>query len=186
MSSKKINNSQVKKFRSDVAKLKAAGLVSNRVDARSQRETRYMKSQVKKFADVLEGKAKAVKVSKRGEAKEFSDRFLTKGKTVVIPLTSKDEKIRYNKSSHSFSAYRKVNDKRVIRDIYSDNSKVKPRRKNQLFVIPLGNSRQSFDTWGDLVLFMEPYENNPKNPYKEWAKYVEIVTIEGGESDGEE
>lgn len=184
MSSKKLTNAQLKKFRSDVAKLKAKGLVSDKVDARKQAPTKYMKSQVKKFADVLEGKAKVAHVPKRADAKAFAEKFRVKGKSVVIPAKA-DEHIAYSKKNKSFSATRKTKDgKRITREIYSEapsRSRPPTKSKNVLFVIPVGNTRQSFDTWEDLVLFMEPYETNSRNPYRDWEKYVEVVRFEDGD-----
>ena len=184
MSTRKLNALQLKKFRSDVAKLKAKGLVSKRVDARKQKPTRYMISQVNKFSDVLEGKAKVAHTPKRSEAKAFADIFKVKGKAVVIPAKP-DEYIAYSKKNKSFSATRKTKSgKKITRDIYSEapsRSRPPTKAKNVLFTIPIGNTRQSFDTWEDLVLFMEPYETNPQNPYREWEKYVEVVRYEDGE-----
>lgn len=183
MSSKKLTNAQLKKFRSDVAKLKAKGLVSAKVDARKQAPTKYMKSQVKKFTDVLEGKAKVAHVPKRADAKAFAEKFRVKGKSVIIPAKP-DEHIAYSKKNKAFSATRRTKSgKKITREIYSQSpSKSRPpsNAKNVLYVIPLGNNgeqRQSFDSWEDLVLFMEPYETK-KNPYKDWEEHVEIVRYE--------
>jgi len=185
MSTKKLTGAQVKKFRADVAKLKSKGLVSKRVDARSQKPTRYMRDQLKKYSDVLEGKAKVAHVPKRSDAKAFAEKFRVKGKSVVIPAKA-DEHIAYSKKNKAFSATRKTKSgKKITREIYAEApSKSRPpsSAKNVLYVIPLGNSRQSFDTWEDLVLFMEPYEEK-KNPYKDWEQYVEIVRYEDGEDE---
>lgn len=175
MSSRKLTPDQLRKFRSDIASLKSKGLLSKRVDARSQKPTRYMRSQIKKFSDVLSGKAAVVKAP-RSKAKEFSDKYIVKGNKVVVPKR-KGETVSYSKSSNTIVASSKVGEKRVRRRM-SAKAPTKheaPLKGNVLYVIPLGNTRQSFDTWSDLVLFMEPYENNPKNPYKEWMQYVEIV-----------
>jgi hypothetical protein len=53
----------LKDFRHSVAGLKSKGLVSKRVDARSQKPTRYMQAKIKALAPVLEGKAAGFKVS---------------------------------------------------------------------------------------------------------------------------
>lgn len=95
MSSKKLPPSQLRKFRSDVAKLKAKGLVSKSKDARKQEPTRYMLGQVKKYSDVLAGKATVVTVPKSSTAKEYSQLYRTKGKHVVVP-SAKSERVRYN------------------------------------------------------------------------------------------
>lgn len=186
MSTKKLTGAQLKKFRSDVAKLKSKGLVSNKTDARKQAPTRYMQTQVKKFQDVLDGKAKVLHTPKRSDAKAFSEKFRTKGKSVVVPAKA-DERLAYSKKTGAISATRKTaSGKKITREIYSEApSKARPpsRAKNVLYVIPVGNSRQSFDTWEDIVLFMEPYETNSKNPYKDWEQYVEIVRYEDAGDD---
>lgn len=181
MSTKKLTGAQLKKFRSDVAKLKAKGLVSSKIDARKQGATRYMQNQVRKFEDVLTGKAKVIRTPKRADAKAFSEKFKVKGNAVVVPAKA-DEKLAYSKKNKSISATRRTGKgQKITRDIFSEapsKSRAPTRSKNVLFVIPVGNSRQSFDTWEDLVLFMEPYETNTRNPYKDWEKYVEVVRYE--------
>lgn len=52
----------VKSFRHSVALLKKKGLVSKRVDARSQKPTKYMRAKVRKLSDVLSGHAVAIKL----------------------------------------------------------------------------------------------------------------------------
>lgn len=184
MSSKKLTGTQLKNFRRDVAKLKAKGLVSKRIDARAQKPTRYMQGQVKKYGDVLEGKAAVIKLPKRSAAKEFSEKFRTKGRSVVVPIR-KGEKLGYSKATGEISASSKIGGKRVRRRMSSKGATrdSAPISGNVLYTIPIGNSRQSFDTWDDLVLFMEPYEINTRNPYKDWMKYVEITDYDGGDEE---
>lgn len=179
---------QLQKFRSDVARLKSLGLVSKRVDARKQRSTKYMRGQVRKFADVLAGKAKAVHVPKRADAKQFAEKFRTKGKTIVVPVTAPGEKFSYSKKTGEIRGTKTLGGKKIKRRISSKpvGKETAPISGNVLYTIPIGNSRQSFDTWEDLVLFMEPYETNPRNPYKEWMKYVEITDWDGGDFNDEE
>lgn len=182
MSNRKLTSAQARAFRSDIAKLKAKGLVSKRVDARTQKPTRHMREQVKKFSDVLSGKATVVHTPKRAQAKEFAEKFRVKGKSVVVP-TRKGEKLTYSKTYNDISASQKVGGKTVHRYIAPKGATKRKLKGNLIYTIPVGNTRQSFDTWDDLVLFMEPYENNPKNPYKKWQDYVEISTYEDGDSE---
>lgn len=179
MSSRKLSADQLKKFRSDVARLKAKGLTSKRVDARKQKPTKYMRRKVRDFQDVLSGKAKVVSVPKRAIAKEYSEKFRTVGKHVVVPVKP-GENVAYSKKQNEITASRRVDGKRIKRRLSPKGAtRVEaPISGNVIYTIPLGGTRQSFDTWEDLVLFMEPYEANPKNPYKEWYKYVEISEIE--------
>ena len=141
-----------------------------------------MRGQVKRFADVLSGKAAVVKVP-RAQAKEFADRYQVKGGRVAVPIR-KGEKLAYSAKNQEITASSKVAGKRVRRRMAAGTMSRDraPISGNVLYTIPLGNSRQSFDTWGDLVLFMEPYETSEKNPYRDWEKYVEIIDYE---DDGE-
>lgn len=179
MSSRKLTADQLRKFRHDVARLKAKGLTSKRVDARKQKPTRHMLKKVSSFQDVLSGKAKVVSVPKRAIAKEYGEKFRTVGKHVVIPV-KEGENVAYSKRSGEITATRRVDGKRIKRRLSSKGGTrtEAPISGNVIYTIPLGGTRQSFDTWDDLVLFMEPYEANPKNPYKNWYKYVEISEID--------
>jgi len=182
MSTRKLTNDQLKKFRSNVAFLKSKGLVSKKIDARKQAPTDYMQRQVRKFSDVIEGKAKVVHTPKAKDAKPFKEAFRVKGKSVVVPVTNKSEKLVYAKKTKIISATRTTKQgKKITREIYAEGiSKSKPPKDREgiHYVIPLGNSRQSFDTWEDLVLFMNPYETNTKNPYKDWEQFVELVRVD--------
>lgn len=181
MSSKKLTPGQLKKFRSEVARLKEVGLVSKRVDARGQKPTRHMLSQVKKYEDVLKGKAKVVHTSKVSEAKAFAGQFRTKGKSVVVPVTSKDVRLAYGKKSGNISATTtKSNGEKFVRDITPGGAK-EIKGKHVLYSIPIGNTIQSFDTFDDLVLFMEPYDvkSTAHKPYKNWQNYVQITRLKG-------
>lgn len=181
MSSRKLTGAQLKKFRSDVARLKAKGLVGKRVDARSQKPTRYMREQVKQYQDVLDGKAKVLTVPKRKDARQFADTNRTKFNKVIVKAKP-DETVSYSAKEKDIRITRRVKDKKVTRHIYAESPKSRIK-EGQLFVIPIGNTRQRFDTWDDLVLFMEPYETNPKNPYKEWQRYVEIIDVDDAGDD---
>lgn len=180
MSSKKSKSGQprsVKEFRHDVAKLKAAGLVSKRVDARSQKQTRYMQGQVKKFDDVLKGRAKVVRAPRRADLAEYRDggRYKTKGRSVVIPVESKTERVRWdakNKRAVSTShEYGETFTKEYMPKPPRSAADV-PQERGLLYTIPLGRSYRSFDTWEDLANFMFPYATDPRKPYKDWQNFV--------------
>lgn len=186
MSSKKRGSGQpltgqsLKKFRSDVAKLKAVGLVSKNKDARKQKPTRYMRGQVEKYKDVLEGKAH-VKHIPRNKAKEFSDKFRTKGRSVVIPI-DKGERVSYSKKTNEFYSVRNIGGKRVRKSYssgkFEDVIKL-PRNQGKFYQINFaGGQVWTFDAVEDLISFMHPYATNPRNPFKDWEKYVQIVDVE--------
>lgn len=168
----------IKSFRSDVAKLKAKGLVSKRVDARSQRETDYMKRQVRKFRDVLEGRAKVVHTPKRSEAKKFEEAFRVKGKNVIIPV-EKGERVSYRKGH--IVGTRQAYGQKIQKD-YLPKQITKPSDlptgSNIIYTIPLGSGLRSFDTPEDVFIFMQPYESG-KNPYRNWQRYLIIERVSG-------
>lgn len=71
---KPLDAQALRAFRSSVAALKKKGIVSPRVDARSQAPTKYMRAKVRKFNDVLEGRAIAVKAPK-----QIREQYTSKG-----------------------------------------------------------------------------------------------------------
>ncbi|MDE2101029.1 MAG: hypothetical protein KGL39_27530 [Patescibacteria group bacterium] len=77
---------ELKEFRHDVAILKRKGLIDKQIyDARSVKPTKYLKSQIKKFADVIAGKATPVKVNK-AKAKDYARQgYTVKNGRVVVP-----------------------------------------------------------------------------------------------------
>jgi len=76
----------IKKFRHDVAILKRKGLISKSYDARSVNPTKYLKSQIKQWSEVIEGRATTVKVSKDNEKFYRQNGFDTKMGRVVVPI----------------------------------------------------------------------------------------------------
>lgn len=80
-----------KAFRHDVAQLKKKGLLDKAYDARSVSPTKYLKSQIKRFGDVLRGEAQPVKIS-RSKIKEYASQgYKTKAGRVIVPV-AKNEK----------------------------------------------------------------------------------------------
>lgn len=178
MSSKKLSGRQLQKFRSDVAKLKAKGLVSKRVDARSQKPTRYMRSQVKRFDEVLSGKAQVVHVPKRAAAKEFGARFDTKGRSIIVPNT-KGEKLRYAPKRKEIVSSATRNGAH-IQKVYSSkpvkNARDLPVGPGIRYTIRLGREGSagvfSFNTIEDLELFLRDLANSG---FTKAINYVEVT-----------
>jgi hypothetical protein len=94
----------LKQFRKDLAKLKKKGLVSKKIDARSQTATRYMLGQVRKFADVLSGKAAVLTVPKHEKSYYKETGHRTKGSKVVVQ-TPHGETARRSKPVNGIPAY---------------------------------------------------------------------------------
>lgn len=82
-----------RQFKRDLKKLQKRGLISKKVDVATQETTRYMLSTIRKFSDVLTGKAQVLSVPKaeKNQYKESGHR--TKGNRVVIE-TPRGEKVK--------------------------------------------------------------------------------------------
>lgn len=77
---------ELKSFRQGVATLKKKGLLDKKYDARKVTPTRYLKSQLKQFENVLTGKAQVVKVAP-DKAKYYAGKsYTTKNNRVVVPV----------------------------------------------------------------------------------------------------
>lgn len=98
-------NYGIKQFRSDVAKLKKKGLVSKTIDARSQEATRYMRNQVRKFADVLAGRAQVLHVPKSEKQYYQESGFKTKGRNVIVPTPNKEKVRRVKATKEGYPQY---------------------------------------------------------------------------------
>jgi hypothetical protein len=192
MPSKILKGSQLKAFRHAVARLKDMGLVSKRVDARSQRSTRYMREQVeKRFAKVLSGEAVAVKVPRRKFLEGFKEGFDVKGRSVIIPVEPGAKRPHFSKSTGTISGEVELNGrqfKRIYTPVTADKAHKLARGKNIRYTIPIGAGFHSEDTWEDMVAFMFPYTTaggKEKNPYNTWQKYILIDEFGTDESDNE-
>lgn len=89
----KLSGEALKQFRHNVSVLKKKGIVSKRVDARSQRATRYMRSKVKKFDDVISGKQIAIR-AKPDIRKKYEGILETRGPFIVVPKERARERIK--------------------------------------------------------------------------------------------
>ena len=83
---------ELKQFRHDVAILKKKGILDKSIyDARSVKPSKYLKSQIKKFADVISGAAKPVKVSKSSQKFYKEQGYKIKNGRVVVPVQSNEK-----------------------------------------------------------------------------------------------
>lgn len=94
----------LRQFRKDVAKLKKLGLVSKKTDARKQQATRYMRTLVRSFSDVLKGEAQVFSVPRKESSiyKEAGHRV--KNQKVVVPAP-KGAKVRRSKTVEGIPSY---------------------------------------------------------------------------------
>ena len=94
----RLKGQELKSFRSAVAKLKKKGVVSKRVDARSQEPTRYMRSKVRSFEDVLTGRSLAVKAPKDIRQKYIdAGVFQARGSFLIVPKEDARSRARIKK-----------------------------------------------------------------------------------------
>lgn len=192
MATKKLTGRQLKNFRHQVARLKDMGLVSKRVDARSQKSTRYMREQVeKRFAKVLSGEAVAVKVPRRSFLENFRSAFDVKGRSVVVPIEKGAKRPTFSKSTGAISGDVELNGrkfKRIYTPVTAENVGKIKKGKRVRYSIPIGGGFHAEDTWADMVAFMFPYTTaggKTKNPYDTWQKYILIDDFGDDDSESE-
>jgi len=77
---------ELKQFRHDVSILKKRGLLDKKYDARSVNPTKYLKSVIKQFGNVLSGQAQSVKVNKSNKQYYGAKGYQTKGNRVIVPV----------------------------------------------------------------------------------------------------
>ena len=89
---------ELKQFRHDVSILKRKGLLDKSIDARSIKPSKYLKSQLRKFGNVLSGNASPVKVKKSNIAALKARGFTVKNGRAVVPHNP-GEKVRSARGS---------------------------------------------------------------------------------------
>jgi hypothetical protein len=97
--SKPLAGKALKSLRSGLAKLKSAGLFSG--DVRGAKGGWRQKSLLKRFADVIQGKAKTVKVG--AAAKAFDETYRARMGRVVVKA-EKGETLRFNKRAGAITS----------------------------------------------------------------------------------
>lgn len=161
-----------------VRKLRDAGLISKRVNVR-KKPTSAVKSALRKFADVVSGKASVIKVPPK-VAKGLKGSVRTKGNLVIIEK-QKGERLRYDAESEKIIGTRKVGKRHYTRRIERDLAGIKPARvgARRYYVVPFQRSGGDvdylkFDDLAELENFMGEYE---KRGYKNWKNYTEVVDV---------
>lgn len=88
----------IRQVRAEVSKLKKAGIVSSRIDARTYQPSRYMLNKIRKNADVLAGKSVAVKAPKKVRDK-YSEKglFETRGQSLIVPKEYANQKTKISR-----------------------------------------------------------------------------------------
>jgi hypothetical protein len=164
----KKNSAQIKKFRHGVSILKKFGLVDKKYDARSVTPTKYLESQIRKFSDVIEGKAKPVKVSKKKLGHYKEQGFQTKFGKVIVPLGENEKVIGTHgdfvvKTIGEFGSLTRIdmglNKKNVM--LWREEllkRKIKLREGERIYFQFYGNnSYQTFQNFEQLLFYFEQY-----------------------------
>lgn len=158
------------------------GLISKRVNIRAKPKG-AVKSALKKFSDVLKGRAVVVKVPKR-VARGLKGTVRTKGDLVIIER-QKGERIRYDTKEEKIIGVRRKGKRTFTRKIERDLAKIRPGKDGarRYYVVPFQRSGGDidylkFDDLGELENFMGEYE---KRGYKNWKNYVETIDVENRE-----
>lgn len=181
LAKKRLSTVETRAFRHKVSLLKKAGVVSNRIDARKQKPTRYFQDKVKRLAPVLEGRALGVKV-RPDFLRTFREAgFAVENRRVIV----KPEPGEILKARRGLPEFEKVIapapsgggprivQRRLIlpasvRNIHQllDDFRARPDRWNALkrqddrfaFTFMGGRSRSTFDDVESLADYLEMYE----------------------------
>jgi hypothetical protein len=155
--------------------LKKHGLYSG--DLRKS-PTRYAKSLIGKFGDVLSGRAAVVKTPSTAAAKVYKSGYKTKGKLVIVPTTP-DRTITFNKKTGV------IEGRRTLPSGKTAVSQIRPHKAGQVAnfgPVPPGKTRwysimfrrakklvlgHRTDNWQEMVDFMNYYED-----FNDWQDYV--------------
>jgi hypothetical protein len=175
---KKQNASTKREFRKAIAKLKKAGIVPKKVDARSVNQTRHYKSLIKEFKSVVEGTARTAKVGANQITAYQEAGYQTKGQRVVVPVAPGEKinvshgKLSITRNLTNIKTGEAVKFKRVIfpipfknlksylENIAQDSSLNSMIDKNHKFAFKFygNNSRQAFDNVEDMIEYIQRYE----------------------------
>jgi hypothetical protein len=171
--------------------LQKTGLYTGKIDFR-RAPTPYQKSQIRKFSDVIAGKAAVVRPQ---DPKAYRDTFRTKGDAVIIPR-DKGEKIGLSKTG-KITRTRKTRTGKQKRTIIPSvrPKKIKPGAKPRglpapapgkamVFYLPFRRGRGKGQTtqwirfsYDGLKRFLHEYDLTPEQ-MSDWLRYVEIEDMD--------
>lgn len=182
-----------------LTKLKRAGLFTG--DAKTASKSSRGSRLTKQYADVISGKAKAVKADLNTEISYRAAGGKAAHGRVVVPVM-KGERARFDKKTGTIVAVRKAYGNKTIRTVhftkFFDPKKVpKPPKGKQFFYYAQfeKGSTQRFESLSDFQAYMNSYGNaQSKNPAVRdkfnlfWASHFSIEEVDDGEdpSDGDD
>jgi hypothetical protein len=190
MATKKLTDMQaakaaLKSARHDLARLKKLGLYKG--NARKT-PTKYAKGLLKKFSDVLTGKAKVITTPSQSAAREHKEIYRTKFRKVIVPVRP-GEKLYYNKTKGFIFSYnteyghkvKRIFPKHALTEAEADRLSQNP---NIRYAIPIGTGqgvrRMRFETYGELKAYMQ---SDSLKGYNKWNNHVEIEEIIPGDDE---
>lgn len=194
--SKKKSALSIREYRSAIAKLKRAGLISQNIDARSHKPTRYMREQIAKFRDVIDGRATTVRAPSKKAAREYSGIRPTKFDRIVVMKSDGDRaryidgEIRVTRTGY-YDGVKKFN--QIIRPQNPDEIPSLPRdtvTKIYRYGMPFrrGKSiRRIFaDSIDEIKRLMISYDPASGGRFDDWQKYIEILEFDRGDTEDDE
>lgn len=178
----------IREYRSAVAALKRAGLVSAKIDARSHEPTRYMREQIARFSAVLDDAAIAVKVP-RSKAREFAGIGDVKNdRVILVGSKARGEFGRYNPRTNEITVSRGNVLQRVSPQTGTDLPALK---KGEVYAIPFRRGNVIKRVYSASVKFMtqmiERYEADEEEDdgsirrggktYRGMRSYIQVVKV---------
>lgn len=162
-----------KNYRRWRKQLREAGLFGKRTSLRAK-VSKSQKSKIDKYKDVISGKAKAVTMSEK-HAREIRKLYGLQGAggTVVVPK-KKGERITFAKTKDEITITKKGGRKTVMSPDFK--ARLVPPGKRLFYTIEFARGsdteRYRFEDHEELIRFMTPYEQKPKNAWKNWRAYL--------------
>ena len=187
-----LTQAERRKFVSNVARLKALGLTSDRVDPRKQEPTRHMLDKIKRNSDVLSGKVQALKIKARkgqtpaealAEAKASYPQFRVEGGRIMVPVR-KGERVTFSTKTGIGSTRRQFGRIYRVRFVAGLSSMTQAqlqelRGPQTAFSIGFANWTNgiTYRYWSDpaeMERDMAGYTN-----YRDWQNFLQVVTVIG-------
>lgn len=173
----------ISEFRKNIAKLKKIGLTKAGVDARSVKPTRYYLDKVKKNLDLIQGKAKLVKVSKTYYEKAAPEYQRSKKRVKV--LTGKNERVRFSAKDDAVVSYSNKFGRRLKRIVFPsidvNNLPRAPKGKTWYYVLPVGLGNFNRFSYDEIKALIAEYQK--RKGFSNWLKYLEINEVVGRNSE---
>jgi hypothetical protein len=184
------SKAQVARDKKALKTLKKSGLYTGKLDFR-RAPTPYQKGQIRKYADVIAGKAAVVRPRDPGSYREH---FAVKGDAVIVPR-GKGEKIGLSKTGKITRTRRTRSgaQKRTIVPLRARKIKPGERRiglpqpapgKALVFYLPFrrGSGAGQVTQWkrythSNLIAFLHEYDLSPEI-MSDWLRYVEIEELD--------